>query len=114
MATPAAASETTASKREQSAKSKAAQAPKKPPKQAKWSSDDDAVFIEVLTEQATEGKTSDNGWKSSVWTAAMVALKGSEMFSGGAPKSAAACARHWDKVSDTICNISSYPDYFHS
>ena len=74
-------------------------AEKKPLKQAKWSPDDDSVFVALLTDQATEGKTSDNGWKSSVWTLAMVALKGSKMLSSGAPKSAAACACCWDKVS---------------
>ena len=74
-------------------------AEKKPPKQAKWSPDDDSVFVTLLTDQATEGKTSDNGWKSSVWTVAMVALKGSEILSGGAPKSVAVCACRWDKVS---------------
>ena len=46
----------------------------------------------------TEGKTSDNGWKLFACTVAMVALKGSEMLSGGAPKSVAACALCWDKV----------------
>ena len=74
-------------------------AEKKPPKQAKWSPDDDSVLVALLTDQATEGKTSDNGWKLSVWTVAMVALKSSKMLSGGAPKLAAACACRWDKVS---------------
>ena len=44
------------------------------------------MFITLLTNQTTEGKTSDNGWKLFAWTVAMVALKGSEMLSGGAPK----------------------------
>ena len=73
-------------------------AEKKPLKQAKLSPENDLVFITLLSNQTTEGKTSDNGWKLFAWTVAMVALKGSEMLSGGAPKSVAACALCWDKV----------------
>ena len=69
-------------------------AEKKPLKQAKWSPNNDLVFVTLLMDQATEEKTSDNGQKSFAW----VALKGSEMLSGGAPKSVAACALCWDRV----------------
>ena len=61
---------------------------KKPPKNACWSSADDATLIEVLTEQQALGNQSDSGWKSLVWTAAADKLKSSEKRSGGAPKTA--------------------------
>lgn len=81
----------------QLSKSGAMKAERKPPKQAKWSHND-SVSISLFTDQGIKGKTSDNEWKSSVWTAAMVALNSSEMLSGGAPMSAAAYAHHWDQV----------------
>ena len=73
-------------------------AEKKPLKPAKWSPDNDLVFVTLLTDWATEEKTSDNGWKSFAWPVAMLSLKSSEMLSGGAPKSVAACALCWDKA----------------
>ena len=77
---------------------------KKPPKNACWSSADDATLIEVLTEQQALGNQSDSGWKSLVWTAAADKLKGSEKRSGGAPKAAGSCNSRWQ----TVCNSSQY------
>jgi hypothetical protein len=73
-------------------------APTKPPKQTKWSPENSAELIRVLTEQQAAGNQADNSWKGCVWTAAELALRGSELISGGAPKDAKKCNGHWDKV----------------
>jgi hypothetical protein len=70
----------------------------KAPKRAVWKSTDDGVLVAVLTEQASAGHQSDNGWKSLVWTAASLALEGSELKSGGASKNDDACLSRWGKV----------------
>jgi hypothetical protein len=70
----------------------------KAPKRVVWKSADDGVLVGVLTEQASTGHQSDNGWKSLVWTAASLALEGSELKSGGAPKNDEACLSRWGKV----------------
>ena len=75
---------------------------KKPPRNACWSSADDATLIEVLTEQQALGNQLDSGWKSLMWTAAADKLKGSEKRSGGAPKTAGSCNSRWQ----TVCNSS--------
>ena len=72
--------------------------PKAPPKQAKWSSADDATLIQVLTDQQAAGNQADNSWKRCVWQAACTELAGSELHSGGAPKTASKCHTRWDKV----------------
>lgn len=79
-------------------------APPKPPKQAKWSAAHDAELVGVLTDEQANGNQSDNGWKSCVWQAAMLALAGSEDVTGGAPKDLKKCSRRWDSVS-SIFNI---------
>ena len=68
------------------------------PKRVVWKSGDDGILIGVLMEQASAGNQSDNGWKSLVWTAASLALEGSELKSGGAPKNDEACLSRWYKV----------------
>jgi hypothetical protein len=70
----------------------------KPPKQTKWSPENSAELIRVLTEQQAAGNQADNAWKGCVWTAAELALRDSELISGGAPKDAKKCNGHWDKV----------------
>ena len=72
--------------------------PKAPPKQAKWSSADDATLIQVLTDQQAARNQADNSWKGCVWQAACTELAGSELHSGGAPKTASKCHTRWDKV----------------
>lgn len=72
--------------------------PPKPPKQTKWSAANSAELIRVLTEQQAAGNQSDNSWKGCVWTAAELALRDSEIISGGAKKDAKKCNGHWDKV----------------
>lgn len=90
------------SKKKGTARIQKPKAPPKPPKQAKWSGEDDATLIQVLIEQQAAGNQSDNGWKSCVWQAAMEQLAGSELVSGGAPKTAKRCHGRWDKVRDTL------------
>ena len=77
------------------------------PKRVVWKSTDDGVLVGVLTEQASAGNQSDNGWKSLVWTAASLALEGSEAKSGGAPKNDEACLSRWGKVR-TVTGFSIY------
>ena len=70
----------------------------KAPKQTKWSPKNSAELIRVLTEQQAAGNQADNAWKGCVWTAAELALRDSELISGGALKDAKKCNCHWDKV----------------
>ena len=72
--------------------------PPKPPKQTKWSAENSAELIRVLTEQQAAGNQADNAWKGCVWTAAELALRDSELVSGGVKKDAKKCNGHWDKV----------------
>ena len=88
----------TAAKRTQIDESDKANGGKRAPKRVIWKSSDDGVLVGVLTEQASAGHQSDNGWKALVWTAASLALQGSELKSGGAPKSDDACLSRWGKV----------------
>ena len=76
--------------------------PKAPPKQAKWSTADNATLIQVLTDQQAAGNQADNAWKGSVWQVASQELAGSEAVSRGAPKIPSKCHTHWDKVSYQI------------
>jgi hypothetical protein len=67
-------------------------------KNAKWSREDDAVFIDLLTTHQSKGNQSDNGWKKIVWTACEEALRVGEKQSGGGPKTASGCKDHWLSV----------------
>ena len=82
----------------QATKQRKSKAAFKPPKQTKWSPENSAELIRVLTEQQAAGNQADNAWKGCVWTAAEIALCGSELISGGAPKDAKKCNGHWDKM----------------
>ncbi|THU85910.1 hypothetical protein K435DRAFT_805530 [Dendrothele bispora CBS 962.96] len=56
----------------------------------------------------TGGNGTDNGgWKSKAITAAVTALVGSELESGGAPKSATSIRDHWDHLKRDFNNIST-------
>ena len=69
-----------------------------PRKNAVWSLADDKTLIKVLTEQQAAGNQADNNWKGVVWVAAAQRLEGSELISGGGPKTADGCDNHWQKV----------------
>ena len=70
----------------------------KAPKQTKWSPENLAELIRVLTEQQAARNQADNAWKGCVWTAAELALCDSELILGGAPKDAKKCNSYWDKM----------------
>jgi len=80
-----------------STKQKQPKAPPKPPKQTKWSAENSAKLIRVLTEQQAARNQVDNAWKGCVWTTAELALHGSELISGSV-KDMKKCNGHWDKV----------------
>jgi hypothetical protein len=52
---------------------------KAPPKCAVWCTADDVALVSALTAKQAAGNQADNGWKPVVWTAAAVALRGSEL-----------------------------------
>jgi hypothetical protein len=49
------------------------------------------VLVDVLTVQTSARHQSDNSWKSLLWVVASLALEGSELKSGSAPKNDEAC-----------------------
>lgn len=55
-------------------------------KNARWSKEDDRVFVDVLKDQQSKGNQADNGWKRIVWTACEQALRNGEIQSGGGPQ----------------------------
>ncbi|KAH9980720.1 hypothetical protein BJV74DRAFT_728984, partial [Russula compacta] len=65
---------------------------------AVWCAADDAALVSALTAEQAAGNQADNGWKPVVWTAAAVALCGSELQSGSALKMDASCNTHWTKL----------------
>ncbi|KAJ3966101.1 hypothetical protein EV361DRAFT_761459, partial [Lentinula raphanica] len=75
-------------------------APEKlPRRRAIFSEDDDRVMITVLLEQKLEGMASDNGgWKKPAINAVVVALEGSELTSGGSPKTFRSVQDHYSKL----------------
>ena len=67
-------------------------------KNARWSHEDNKIFVDSLKAHQSQGHQSDNGWKNIVWTSCEVALQGSETRSGGGPKTADGCKEHWGTV----------------
>ncbi|KAG2030360.1 hypothetical protein BDR03DRAFT_987152 [Suillus americanus] len=68
------------------------------PQNAKWISGDDATLLTSLNTFAN-GNSADNAmFKSAAFTAAAKALKDSHKTSGGAPKTAQSCSRHWSTL----------------
>ncbi|THU93729.1 hypothetical protein K435DRAFT_799469 [Dendrothele bispora CBS 962.96] len=73
-----------------------------------YSDANDKKLMEVFLEHKQEGNGTDNGgWKSKAITAAVAALAGSELESGGAPKSATSIRDHWDHLKRDFHNIST-------
>ncbi|THU84163.1 hypothetical protein K435DRAFT_870565 [Dendrothele bispora CBS 962.96] len=88
--------------------------PKAPRPRAIYSDADDKKLMEVFLEHKQEGNGTDNGgWKSKAITAAVAALAGSELESGGAPKSATSIRDHWDHVDPRLASYrgKSFPIY---
>lgn len=83
-------------------------------RKALWSTVDDVTLVQILTEQQAMGNQADNSWKSFVWVASAVALKGSENLSGGGPKTADGCENHWGTkvyVSCYYCAITHLKNF---
>jgi hypothetical protein len=59
---------------------------KKEEKNTKWSDADDAVLVQTLTNEKANSIWADNNPKKTSWTVCELALKGSELLSGRAPK----------------------------
>ena len=75
----------------------------KPSKSTKavWKSQDSALLIDTLLKEREAGQ-SDTGFKPVAWTACAIALKGSEVKSGGIAKTASSARDHFAKVGTLI------------
>ncbi|KAF5343493.1 hypothetical protein D9758_015656 [Tetrapyrgos nigripes] len=72
-------------------------AKKTPRPRAVYSVADDKKLMEIFIEQKQEGNGTDNGgWKGKAITVAVAGLAGSEIESGGAPKTDQSIRDHWD------------------
>ena len=67
---------------------------------AVWKSADDAILVATLIKERELGHQTDLGFKPVMFTACVEALRGSELTSGGVPKSSGSAKDHWDKVCD--------------
>jgi hypothetical protein len=71
-------------------------------KKASWKLADDEILLECLRQQQAASHQSDTGFKPVVWTACVLALKDSEKWSGGGPKTAKGCKDHFGTASVSI------------
>lgn len=74
-------------------------------KTAKWTAGDDEKMILAFLTAKQGGHQAESGWKATAYAAAVEALKGSELVSGGLPKNKSAVSTHWQKVR---CRSSRY------
>lgn len=75
---------------------------------AMWNNSCDSILIETLEKEKEDGRmTSNSSWHSSVWTAAEMALDGTERSSGGGKKTADSCHNRWSAVR-TIINFQLF------
>ena len=66
---------------------------------AVWNKHCDCILIETLEEQKENGRmTSNSSWHKEAWTAAELALAGTELISGGIKKSSQSCHDRWTSV----------------
>ncbi|THU78952.1 hypothetical protein K435DRAFT_876059 [Dendrothele bispora CBS 962.96] len=73
--------------------------PKTTRPRAIYTEEDDTKLMQVFLEHKGEGNGTDNGgWKGKALKAAEKALEGSELESGGAPKSVSSIRDHWDHL----------------
>lgn len=86
-----------------------------PPKKATtketvcWSAAEDACLMRVLRQEKDNGNQSDNGWKSSVWTACEAALANlPDDDMGKGYKTASKCSDHYGNV----CFLCRFPFAF--
>jgi len=64
----------------------------------KWTAADEATLVETLIKEKRKANWGDNNPKPVAFTAVEVALAGSELVSGGAPKGVAAIKSRWQRV----------------
>ncbi|EGN99298.1 hypothetical protein SERLA73DRAFT_160741 [Serpula lacrymans var. lacrymans S7.3] len=67
----------------------------KEPRNAKWTSEDDATLVDKLKEAQMEGNQPDNNFKKPAFVGVAVVLVQSHKTSGGAPKTSTNCSRRW-------------------
>ena len=72
---------------------------------SKWTTADEATLVEVLLREKNRGNWGDNNPKPSAWTAAESALTGSEMVSGGGPKTVSTIKSRWQRVFLTFLSL---------
>ncbi|KAF7965578.1 hypothetical protein HWV62_42846 [Athelia sp. TMB] len=65
---------------------------------AVWRSSDSALLVETLVKERNAGHQADSGFKPLVWASCALALRGSEILSGGAIKSKSSCRDHFKKL----------------
>ncbi|KAF5341488.1 hypothetical protein D9758_013932 [Tetrapyrgos nigripes] len=94
---------------------KTADKPRTPRPRAVYSAANDKTMVGELLEQKREGNNTDNGgWKGKAITAVVLTLAGSEVESGGAPKSDQSVRDHWDYLKSefhifkTLCDKSGW------
>jgi hypothetical protein len=69
-------------------------------KTVKWSNDDEATLLHVLTDEKAKGTNwGDNNPTKEAWTVCMHTLVGSEQRSGGTQKTIVAIKGRWQRVS---------------
>jgi hypothetical protein len=66
------------------------------------------MLIETMTQQKANGYWGDNNPKLTAWVACQKALEGSELESGGAPKSMGAIKSQWQKVCPRYVYVCVY------
>lgn len=72
-------------------------------KRVAFSAEDDRIMVETLLEQKVNGFATDNGgWRDPALKAVVNALAGSELTSGGAPKTVRSVRDHWGQVHNTF------------
>jgi hypothetical protein len=69
-------------------------------KTVKWSNEDEATLLQVLTDEKAKGTNwGDNNPTKEAWTVCLHALAGSEQRSGGTKKNLIAIKGRWQRVS---------------
>lgn len=70
-----------------------------------WRREDEATLVRTLKQQKTSGNWGDNNPKKVAWTACETALAGSEVLSGGAPKTVVSIKNRWQRVQFISSNL---------
>jgi hypothetical protein len=74
-----------------------------PRSRATWNSSCDAILVETLLKERSDGMQTSNGnWHTDAWGAAERALAGTELQSGGIPKTGVSCQNRWAAVSPIL------------